>query len=326
MKGSENPYQVSIIIPAFNEEKHLKKCLTAISEMNFQRDLLEIILVDNGSCDTTVQIAEKFGIRVMSKTDGTIASVRNYGAKNAQGEILGFIDADCQVSKDWLKSAVPHFDHPEVGAVGSRLSHQESTWVARCWSIIHSRKIEIGETEWLPSGNMLVSRRAFNEVRGFDEQLVTSEDVDLCLRVRDKGYKILSDPKISSIHLNPPKTMLEFYRKEKWHGQEMLKMFFKKNQKVSRAFLYAVFFLCCIFGILVGAAISILFHNYFFILIPVSMFILAPLFLAVQTARKSNCYRYLFPLWLIFMVYGIARSVSVFGKGILLKSSSCQQQ
>ena len=319
MEKDNNHYLVSIIIPALNEENHIAQCLRAIKELDFPENRYEIILVDNGSTDRTIEISSRFPVEILQKRGGTIGALRNYGAKNAKGDIFAFIDADCQIQKKWLVNAVRHFDNLEIAAVGSRLNHLESTWVAKCWSMMNFEKIVSGETRWVPSGNMLVAKKCFNQVDGFDEQLRTSEDYDLCLRLRSKGYKIISDPNISSIHLDPPKTLSEFYKKEKWHGQEMLKIFLRGNQRISRAFIYAIFYLVCTIGIFSGVAISLIFGIHSVLIFSTSTFVLAPFLLAIKTAYQSKSYKYIFPLGLMFMAYGIARSVVLAGKVISSK-------
>lgn len=298
---------ISIVIPALNEEKYIGDCLRALTELDYPKDRYEIILVDNGSTDRTIEIAKQFEVQLVTKTGGTIGALRNYGANCARGDIIAFVDGDCRVCRDWLKNAVNLFSDPKVGAVGSRLYHNPTTWVARCWSLMHSEKMITGETDWVPSGNMIVARKYFDKVKGFDERFLTSEDYDLCLRLRSKGYKIISDGKISSIHLDPPKTLSEFYRKEIWHGREMVKTFSNTDRKVSRAFMYAIFYLTCLIGILIGTIMGFIFRNYSVLVISVLTFLLTPLFLAIKTTGHSKSYRYLFPLGVLYMAYGIAR-------------------
>lgn len=317
MEDCKNKQYISIIIPALNEESYIRQCLKAINDMDFREDQYEVIVVDNGSFDATIEIAESFKAQVLIKLDGTIGSLRNYGAKHARGDIIGFIDADCQVEKDWLKNAVKHLDNPEVAAVGSRLDHIGNTWVSKCWSLMHSEKKTNGEVDWLPSGNMIVVRKYFDELEGFDEKLTTSEDYDLCLRLRLKGYKIFSDPKINSIHLAPPKTLFEFYKKEIWHGQEMLNTFSKK--KVSSAFIYAIFYLICIIGMLLGFTLSLTIGNHSVLFLSVSTSVIAPLFLAIKTANHNKNYRYVVALMMMYLVYGIARSLSLVKMGKLIR-------
>lgn len=306
-----NRHFVSIIIPALNEETYIGKCLTSLKNLAFQKEQYEIILVDNGSKDKTVEIAKQFGICILTKLNGTIGALRNYGAKHTRGNIIAFIDADCQVHRNWLKEALKHFDNPQIAAVGSRLDHLASTWVSKCWSLMHSKKIVNGETDWLPSGNMIVLKKYFDEINGFDEQLTTSEDYDLCLRLRLRGYKIISDPKISSLHLDPPKTLIEFYKKEIWHGQEMLKTFLKSPLHLPRSLIYATFYLFCTLTILIGIIINLKEGIYSILFISSIAFLLVPLILAIITSFRRRSYKHVFQLTLMYMVYGIARAASL---------------
>lgn len=313
MRDSNNQYFVSIIIPALNEERFIAKCLTAISKIDFPERQYEIILVDNGSKDRTVALAKKFGVRVLPKLDGTIASLRNYGAKHAKGDIFGFIDADCQVPQNWLKDALQHFGRPAIAAVGSRLIHEASTWVAKGWSLIHSDKIEEGDVDWIPSGSMLVTKSCFAKVNGFSEELITSEDVDLCQKLRAIGYKIISEPKISALHLDPPKTLFIFFKKELWHGQEMLRTIKKQNLKISRALAYGIFYSICIIFIAFGIVISLTFRSHGVLFFSLLLFFLAPFLLAIKTVLINKSYKSFFGLILIYMAYGLARSACLLG-------------
>jgi GT2 family glycosyltransferase len=256
-----------------------------------------------------MQIAKEHGALILSRLDGTIGSLRNHGAEHAKGHILAFVDADCQVPKNWLTDGVRHFDQNDVAVAGCRLCHDVSTWVAKSWSLIHSENIVVGETDWVPSGSMLVSRYCFHEVKGFDEGLSSSEDYDLCLRVRSQGYKVVSDPKISAIHLDPPKTLFEFYKKELWHGRGMLKTSSTQNLKPSRALLYAIFYLLSMIGIVFGLMMSLLLDTHVVLIFFTVTCLFIPFLLAAKTTLLSKSYKYIFSLTLMYVVYGLARSV-----------------
>ena len=98
----EHPF-VSIIIPSLNVEKYIEDCLDAIHMLYYPKDKLEIILVDNGSTDRTRKIASTCGARVLIRRGCNISALRNFGVSQSKGEIIAFLDADCIVSKDWLK-------------------------------------------------------------------------------------------------------------------------------------------------------------------------------------------------------------------------------
>src|ERR1051325_10153802 len=169
---SEIPIRVSVVIPARNEEIHVGDLLASLEALDFSREHLEIIVVNHDSNDGTSAIARKAGARVVDKHGGSIASARNAGARQAAGDVIAFIDADCTVAKDWLNVALPHFSDPRAGAVGEG-------WPPR--RVLRKQaEIQAGSSRrrWLSSGNMLVRRPVFFEVGEFDEALGTCEDVD----------------------------------------------------------------------------------------------------------------------------------------------------
>jgi glycosyltransferase involved in cell wall biosynthesis len=110
---------VSIIIPAYNEEDNIAKCLQSINAQMEQGIDYEIIVVDNGSTDRTREIAEKLKAKVFALPEVNISALRNFGAEASSGDILAFLDADCLVKDGWLKNAVSILDDPAVAMVGS---------------------------------------------------------------------------------------------------------------------------------------------------------------------------------------------------------------
>lgn len=110
-----NDILISIIIPVYNAEKHIGRCIESV--MNQTHQCLEIILVDDGSTDSSLEICEKYAkkderIRVLHKENGGPSSARNYGLKKCCGEYIGFIDADDYIEKEMyeelLCAAVKH--------------------------------------------------------------------------------------------------------------------------------------------------------------------------------------------------------------------------
>ena len=98
---------ISLIIPAYNEEKFIGKTLESVAKAkNTYREpsSIEIIVVNNCSTDNTQKIAESYGARVVTEEKRRIAAVRNKGAKEAQGEIIGFLDADSCITPNMFNS------------------------------------------------------------------------------------------------------------------------------------------------------------------------------------------------------------------------------
>jgi glycosyltransferase involved in cell wall biosynthesis len=322
---------VSVIIPAFNEEAFLPQCLRALNSLDLPDLSLETIVVDNASTDNTVEIAQSLGATVLIKTDGTIASLRNHGAKSANGTFYAFLDADCVVPPDWLVKSIPQLiEHPNT-VLGYRLSiPTDSNWVARCWDLLFIQRYFTTEADWIPSGNMIMLREPFMSIDGFDESLRTNEDYDLCFRLRENGYKIISSAETTVTHLRPPKTLQQIFMKEIWHGKDVLKVFIKdllqaKNLSFFRrknffTVSYAVFNLACIILILLSFLYSIITGTFSPFLISCSIPIFVSLLLSIRKLRYHRSYKMLFGVTTIYLLYGFARALTLFS----LKSSNHQ--
>lgn len=212
----------TIIIPALNEEKRLPMCLESILQIDYPRTSVEIIVVDNGSMDHTRAIAEAYGCTVLRYDQITVAGLRNRGAEEAQNDILLFIDADCTVSGDLLRVAAPYSSAKDISVWGAPPSiPAEASWVQRAWYVIRRKKDEIQAVEWLESMNLFVPREKFAEIGGFDEALVTCEDVDFCYRASKTG-KVIADSRLKVVHWGEAATLRIFFKKEYWRASSSI--------------------------------------------------------------------------------------------------------
>ena len=208
----------SVIVPVKNEENNLKKLLKSIFDNHYNQNSFEVIIVDNGSTDSTVSVAEKYPCRIFIKPDATISTLRNLGSLKAKGDVLAFIDADCTVSDDWLSSASKYVDQDNVVCFGNPPAiPKHATWVQKAWYQVRVKPEGCSEVIWLESMNMFVRRDVFLRVGGFNEDLVTCEDYDLSLRLSREGT-ILCDSSITAVHHGEARDLKQFFRKEVWRG------------------------------------------------------------------------------------------------------------
>lgn len=229
----------SIIIPVFNCEDFIEICLESILGLDYPLNKIEIIVVDNGSTDRSVQKAKKFPIILISSQEKYVSGVRNDGARLANGSLLCFVDSDCAVGRGWLTTAVEILSRHGVGAAGSGYQLPESPhWIEKAW--LTESKIEERSVSFIPCGNLIIRREAFEEVGGFDEKLSSCEDADICERLITASYSIINSTKIESVHLRNPKTLGGFWGKEVWYGYDMLTSL---KTIIDPTFLFTVIFL-----------------------------------------------------------------------------------
>jgi glycosyltransferase involved in cell wall biosynthesis len=216
---------VSFIVPVRNDAGRLKTCLAAIALSHDSRTAIEVIVADNGSTDDSRDVAAAEGARVLSLPGLRVAALRNRAAAAAAGDFLAFVDADHEIVPTWVASAVDVLAVERVGAVGALYSAPVAgSWVQRMYGALRGRTSGRHDVVWLGSGNLVVRRNAFEAIGGFDASLEACEDVDLCLRLRAAGWRVVADERLKSVHLGDPATLSTLFRAERWRGRDNLRV------------------------------------------------------------------------------------------------------
>ena len=218
--SSDNPL-VSIIIPIYNQFAYTFNCLESLS-VNLSSDLAyEIIIVNDASSDETLeQLATLVkGIKVLTNTEnsGFIRSC-NYGASQAKGQYLYFLNNDTRILENCLESLVKLIiNNPQVGAVGSKLIYangkqQEAGGIiwnsADGWNYGRLDSPEEPEynyvrpVDYCSGASLLVPTELFKQLGGFSQDFIPAyyEDTDLCFALRELGYQVLYQPQSNVIH------------------------------------------------------------------------------------------------------------------------------
>lgn len=192
--------KVSIIIPAYNEEKLLPRCLKSIFSTHLPEDY-EIIVVNNASTDRTEEIAKSFsGVKVVTELKKGITKARQAGFEAACGDILVFFDADTVIPPDWFRTAVAKFKSKSklVGVSGPYRFEAISWWAKGLEWFYNYIIMPTGEFIWkfilrqggimLLGGNFAVKREALTAVNGFNTEIdFYGEDTNLTRRIAKIG-------------------------------------------------------------------------------------------------------------------------------------------
>jgi cellulose synthase/poly-beta-1,6-N-acetylglucosamine synthase-like glycosyltransferase len=227
LAGNEYP-KVSIIVAAYNSQDTIEECLKSILMLKYPEDLFEVIVMDGGSKDATVKIAEKFPIKVVSIRLNAPAAY-NYAMKIASYPILGFIDADAKVEPAWLNKLIPHLSDPKVAGVSGSIEtwNKENPWAKSIGYELKNRYKRIGKyIGRIATMNLLLKKAVIEEVGGWDEKLPSQYDTDLGFRISAKGYRIAYEPSAVCYHFNRP-TLNAYYRQQLQYGKNTLKLYFK---------------------------------------------------------------------------------------------------
>ena len=195
--------KISIIIPAFNEEKLIPETLrritaagAAFSERQWES---ELIVCDNNSTDCTAELAQAAGARVVFEPINQIARSRNTGARAATGDWLLFIDADSHPTQELFADVVDAIQSGNCVAGGSTIRLDTSRLTGRVmirfWNLI-SRS-----TKWLAGSFIFCETSAFRQLGGFSLELFASEELELSKRL--KKLAALSGKKIVILHHHP---------------------------------------------------------------------------------------------------------------------------
>lgn len=313
---------ISFIIPVLNGERYIARCLLSISNLQFPQNEYEILIIDNGSNDRTHQIVRELGFDFHLLAGAKVGALRNHGVALAHGNYMAFIDADVELMPHWLQTGLAVFEDPRIVSTGCFPKVPcPATWVQRAWDI-HQRSSQLQHERkpvpWLPSMNLLVRKDAFLAIGGFDEQLETAEDVDLCYRIRQQG-RILCNPDMEAIHWGEAKDLRTFWRKEVWRGTGNLKGALSHGFRWEElpSLGYPFYSLCLSLLLCVSFIYDVTRGQMTFTPINLSLLLLPALGLAVRTSYRRKGITALPALFLLYFIYGLARAYS-FTKALFL--------
>ncbi len=221
-----NKFSVSIIIANFNGENYLLTCLNSVIKSSYKN--YELILVDDGSTDKSIEIIEEFlkkdkRVKLLKNAQNLgAAASRNKAIKIASGKYIVFLDNDTEVTRNWLNKIIEPLDKdPQIGGVqsllldftnrdliqtGGGLLIPFTGWMAPLyqWKKYREMKDKISSKEIIAvSASLAVRKEIIDLISGFDEkEAIYTEDIDFSWRIWILGYKIILFPDSVAYHLS----------------------------------------------------------------------------------------------------------------------------
>jgi glycosyltransferase involved in cell wall biosynthesis len=180
---------ISLVIPAYNEERYLKGCLDSVFK-NAASRLLEIIVVDNGSTDRTAEIAESYtGVRVVYEPNVGVTRAKQRGLEEARGSVIAFIDADTLMPEGWIDIVEQTFSNQaDVACLSGPCHYYDGPPIVRTFlNALNQYVLPLGyllHGHMLIGGNFVVQKAVLEAINGFDPTIdFWGEDADLGRRI-----------------------------------------------------------------------------------------------------------------------------------------------
>lgn len=199
----EQPF-VSVVIPVYKDWERLRVCLTALGAQTYPKALFEIVVVNNAPADAPPSdLYFPSNARLLTEGRPGSYAARNTGVAASSGDLLAFTDADCEPTPNWLSTMVElsllRGDSSLISGKVEMVSESNgrgSLNYAEAYDYVFGINQDLYARKGVAAtANLMIPRRVFLEVSGFDSTLFSGGDSDFCLRAKAKGFALLHNPK-----------------------------------------------------------------------------------------------------------------------------------
>lgn len=221
--------KTSIIVPVYNAQKTIEGCVNSLLNQSVALSEYEVILVNDGSTDDTIEIIQSIidrnqeaDLNFMTIPNSGPARARNLGVKQARHDIILMTDSDCQVMENWIETMVSSFEDKDIVAVKGRYRTNQSEEVAKLVQAEFETKYQVLDTfdsiDFVDTYSAGYRKKIFNEMSGFDETYPEpcTEDIDLSFRMYQMGYKLGFNNNAVVFHVHPDSFSTIFKKKRKF--------------------------------------------------------------------------------------------------------------
>ncbi len=238
--------KVSVVVPAYNEEKTIGETLCSLLRMDYPRNKLEIMVVNDGSTDRTEEIVKsfrKYGIKLLNQKNMGKGACLNRGLKLAKGEYIACLDADSFVERDTLKNMIPYFYSDKVGAVtpvmkikNPKTLLQKIQWFEYILYIYLKKILEqINSIHVTPGPFTIYRKSAIKGIGGFDEASIV-EDQEIAYRLQKYQYRIVQSESGDVFTMAPRNIRRLYKQRSRWFRGTLITLYKYKNMMFNRKY------------------------------------------------------------------------------------------
>ena len=214
---------LSVVVCAYQEQDRLGRCLASLAALDYPG--LEVVVVDDGSTDATLEVAGRFAVTVLAVPHGGLSAARNAGALRATGQLVAFLDADAACHPEWPYHLALSFesDPSVVASGGPNLAMPGAGRVARAVDLAPGNPVEVltraDRAEHVPGCNSVFRRDVLLASGGYLPELTTAgDDVDLCWRLLDAGGTV-GFSAAAQVHHERRGTVRGYLRQQRGYGR-----------------------------------------------------------------------------------------------------------
>jgi len=190
---------VSVIVPVYNDQEHIGRLIESLLGQDYPAELVEIIVVDNNSADSTRQIVQRHPVRLLDENNiQSSYAARNRGIKAAKNEILAFIDSDCTARTQWIREGVNTLLAASADLVGGKVEFvfsDKKTNAEIYDSITHMNvKANVEEDRYAPTANLFVKSKLFEKIGMFPAWVRSGGDFQWTHQAIQSGFSLVYAP------------------------------------------------------------------------------------------------------------------------------------
>jgi len=311
----KNP-KVSVIIPCFNEEKFITKCLDSLLSQDFPKEEMEILIIDGNSDDRTKEIVGKYiekypFIKLFSNVNRYTPFALNIGIKNAKGEIIVRTDAHADYDRDYISKCVANLEKYDADNIGGiqKIVSKKNTLISKAIAASFPSIFGTGNSYYRTGSKEpkevdtvfcgCYKKEIFNKIGFFNEKLFRSQDMELNIRLKKAGGKIMMIPDII-VRYYPKSDLISFWKHNFIDGVwAIYPLKFVKISFKFRHYLPLIFISGLITSLILGIFFPIFFKLF---LLTILIYLSADLYFSLRISLKEKDLRYLFVLPLVFAI------------------------